>query len=87
MAILKVIEVLANSEKSWEDATKKAVEQASKSVKNIRSVYVQDQSASVKDGEISDFRVNVKITFEVKQFVQNILKAPYMMYGAFFAIT
>ncbi len=66
MAILKVIEVLANSEKSWEDATKKAVEQASKSVKNIRSVYVQDQSASVKDGEINDFRVNVKITFEVK---------------------
>ena len=66
MAILKVIEVLANSDKSWEDATKKAVEQASKSVKNIRSVYVQDQSASVKDGEITDFRVNVKITFEVK---------------------
>jgi len=65
MAILKVIEVLANSEKSWEDATKKAVAQASKSVKNIRSVYIQDQSASVKDGEVSDFRVNVKITFEV----------------------
>lgn len=65
MAILKVIEVLANSEKSWEDATKKAVAQASKSVKNIRSVYVQDQSASVKNGEIDDFRVNVKITFEV----------------------
>jgi flavin-binding protein dodecin len=66
MAVLKVIEVLANSEKSWEDATKNAVAQASKSVKNIRSVYVQDQSASVKGGEISDFRVNVKITFEVK---------------------
>ena len=65
MAVLKVIEVLANSDNSWEDATKKAVKQASKSVKNIRSVYVQDQSASVKDGEISDFRVNVKITFEV----------------------
>lgn len=66
MSVLKVIEVLANSEKSWEDATKKAVAEASKSVKNIRSVYVQDHSASVKDGEISDFRVNVKITFEVK---------------------
>jgi len=66
MAILKVIEVLANSEKSWEDATKKAVAQASKSVKNIRSVYVQEQSASVDDGEVTDFRVNVKITFEVK---------------------
>ncbi|MBC3756913.1 MULTISPECIES: dodecin family protein [Hyunsoonleella] len=66
MAVLKVIEVLANSEKSWEDATKQAVKEASKSVKNIRSVYVQDQSASVKDGDISEFRVNVKITFEVK---------------------
>ena len=66
MAVLKVIEVLANSDKSWEDATKKAVSHASKSVKNIRSVYVQDQSASVSDGEIDDFRVNVKITFEVK---------------------
>ncbi len=65
MAVLKVIEVLANSDKSWEDATKKAVKHASKSVKNIRSVYVQDQSASVNDGEVTDFRVNVKITFEV----------------------
>ena len=66
MAVLKVIEILANSEKSWEDATKKAVKHASKSVKNIRSVYVQDQSASVTDGEVTDFRVNLKITFEVK---------------------
>lgn len=66
MSVLKVIEVLANSDKSWEDAAKNAVSHASKSVKNIRSVYIQDQSASVKDGELSDFRVNVKITFEVK---------------------
>jgi hypothetical protein len=66
MAVLKVIEVLANSDKSWEDATKKAVKHASKSVNNIRSVYVQDQSASVNNGEVTDFRVNVKITFEVK---------------------
>ncbi len=65
MAVLKVIEVLANSDKSWEDATRKAVSQASKSLKNIRSVYVQEQSASVKDGEVSEFRVNVKITFEI----------------------
>jgi len=66
MAVLKVIEVLANSDKSWEDATKKAVKDASKSVKNIRSVYVKEQSAIVNDGEITEFRVNVKITFEVK---------------------
>ncbi|MBT8253734.1 MAG: dodecin domain-containing protein [Flavobacteriaceae bacterium] len=66
MAILKVIEVLSNSKDSWEDATKKAVVNASKTIKNIRSVYVQDQSAVVKDGEVDEFRVNVKITFEVR---------------------
>ena len=66
MAVLKVIEVLANSSKSWEDATKNAVAQASKSVKNIRSVYLNEQSATVEDGKMVDFRVNVKITFEVK---------------------
>ena len=65
MAVLKVIEILANSDSSWEDATKKAVKHASKSVKNIRSVYVKEQSASVTNGEVTDFRVNVKITFEV----------------------
>ena len=65
MSVLKVIEVLANSNKSWEEATEKAVAQASKSVKNIRSVYVNEQSATVKDGKIDEYGVNVKITFEV----------------------
>ena len=63
---MKVIEILANSEKSWEDATKKAVKHASKSVNNIKSVYVDSQSAVVKDGDVTEFRVNLKITFEVK---------------------
>lgn len=66
MAVLKVIEVLSSSDKSWEDATKKAVAQASKSLKNIRSVYVQDQSAAVKNNEVTEFRVNLKITFEIE---------------------
>ena len=66
MAVLKVIEVLSNSEKSWEDATKKVVKETSKSVKNIRPVYVQDQSAIVNNVEVTKFRVNVKLTFKVK---------------------
>jgi flavin-binding protein dodecin len=66
MSVLKVIEILANSTTSWEDATRKAVEKASKSIKHIRSVYVQDQSASVKDGQITEFRVNLKVTFEIE---------------------
>ena len=66
MAIMKVIEVMSNSDKSWEDATKKAVKHASKSVKNIKSVFVQSQSAVVNDDEVTEFRVNLKLTFEVK---------------------
>lgn len=66
MAVLKVIEVLANSDESWEDAAKNAVAQAAKSVKNIRSVYINEQSATVEDGQMVNYRVNVKITFEVQ---------------------
>ncbi len=65
MAVLKVIEIMASSEKSWEDATKLAVKNVSKTVKEIRSVYVQDMSAVVKNNSITEFRVNLKITFEV----------------------
>ncbi len=66
MAVMKVIEVLANSDKSWEHATQKAVKHAAKSVKNIKSAFVQSQSVVVNDGEVAEYRVNLKITFEVK---------------------
>ncbi|AZJ32840.1 hypothetical protein SAMN05444344_1413 [Tenacibaculum mesophilum] len=65
MAVMKVIEILANSEKSWEDATRKAIKQASKSVKGIKSAFVQSQSVVVNDDEVTEFRVNLKVTFEV----------------------
>lgn len=63
---MKVIEILANSDKNWEDATKKAIKQASKSVKGIKSAFVQSQSVVVNDDEVTEFRVNLKVTFEVK---------------------
>lgn len=66
MAVMKVIEVLSSSTKSWEDATQNAVTQASKSVKNIRSVYVAEQSAVVNGDEVTEYRVNLRLTFEVK---------------------
>jgi len=66
MPVLKVIEVMASSEKGWEDATQAAVKMAAKTVKEIRSVYVQDMSAVVKKDEITEYRVTVKISFEVK---------------------
>lgn len=67
MAVHKVIEILAESPKGWEEATQKAVTEAAKSVKGIRSVWVKDMSAEVgSGGKITSYRVNCKITFEVK---------------------
>lgn len=67
MAILKVIEVLSNSSTSWEDATQNAVIEASKTIKHITSVNINNQSLTVKDGRVDEYRLNVKITFAVKK--------------------
>lgn len=66
MTMLKVIEVLAESPKSFDDAAKVAVANASKSVRNIRSIYIKEMNASVSGGEISRYRVNAKVTFELE---------------------
>lgn len=65
MAIHKVIEVLSQSDKSWEDAANRAVLDAAKSVKGIRSIYVRHFQADVKENKIVQYRINAKITFEV----------------------
>ena len=65
MSVLKVIEIMANSTESWEDATKSAIKHAGKSVKGIKYDFVQYQSVVVDENNIYQFRVNVKITFEV----------------------
>ncbi len=61
--VVKVIEVLAQSDKSWEDAAQKAVTEASKSVRNIKSIYIKDKSAKVKDNKIVKYRITAKISF------------------------
>ncbi|MEM9836120.1 MAG: dodecin family protein [Bacteroidota bacterium] len=63
--VLKVIEVLSESGKSFEDAVDKAVKETSKSVRNVRSAYVNEMSCTVKDGRVDKYRVNVKLTFEI----------------------
>ncbi|MCJ7756947.1 MAG: dodecin family protein [Gillisia sp.] len=65
MSVIKVVELLANSQKSWEDAAQNAVTHAAKTIKNIKSVYVQEQTAVVTGENITEYRVNVKISFEV----------------------
>lgn len=65
MSIIKVIEVIATSDKSFDDATKNAVAEASKTVKNIRSVYIENMKAKVENNQIVSYAVNAKVSFEV----------------------
>jgi flavin-binding protein dodecin len=65
MAIVKVIEVIASSEKSFDDAIKNGVAEVSKTVRNIDSVYVKDLKVHVKDGNISSYGVICKVSFRV----------------------
>ncbi len=66
MSVLKVIEILGNSNTSFEDAVQNVINEASKTVKDIKSVYIQDMQVSVKDNKISEYRVNTKVTFGIK---------------------
>lgn len=66
MAILKVVEILAQSEKSWEDAAQLAVQEAAKTVRNIKSIYIQEMEATVENDRITHYRVSAKISFEVE---------------------
>ena len=63
--VLKVIELLAQSEKSWEDAAKAAVNEASQTLRNIRSIYIKEFEAVVEGGKITQYRVNGKASFDL----------------------
>ena len=61
--MLKVIEVLAESDTSWEDAASQAVTRASKSIHGIKSIYIKDMEAKVENNKITKFRIAAKISF------------------------
>ena len=65
MAIMKSVQIMSESPKSFEQAIKNGVTRFSKSVKDIKSVYVNDQSATVDGGDVTMFRVNMQVTFQV----------------------
>lgn len=65
MSIVKVIEVIAGSEKSFDDATQKALEEAAKSVKNIQSINISNMNANVENNKIVSYGVNAKVSFLV----------------------
>jgi flavin-binding protein dodecin len=67
MAIHKVIEVLSQSDKGWEDAAQLAVKDAAKTINGIKSIYIKNMEGVVKDNKIVQYRVNANITFELGQ--------------------
>lgn len=67
MAVVKVIELLAESEQSWEDAARKAVAEAAKTVRGISSVYIGDFQATVEDDKVKNFRINAKVSFKLER--------------------
>jgi dodecin len=67
MAVVKVIELLAESEQSWEDAARQAVAEATKSVRGVSSVYVDNFQATVENDKVKNFRVNAKVSFKVER--------------------
>jgi len=63
MSIVKVIEVIASSEKGFTEATENALKEASKTVKNIKSIYIENMNANVENNKIVSYAVNAKISF------------------------
>ena len=76
MPVVKVIEVIASSEKSFDDAVQNAVKEISKTIKNIDSVYVKDFKCHVQDNKIISYGVICKVSFRVdSSYNVNIQKA------------
>lgn len=65
MAVVKVIEILAESENGWEDAAKNAIMEASKTVECINQINIENLKAVVKDKKIIKYRINAKVSFVV----------------------
>lgn len=63
MSVARVTEIIASSNKSFEDAVNVGVERASKTLKNVKNAWVQDQKCTIENGKISEYRVILKVTF------------------------
>ena len=66
MSIARVTEITASSKKSFEDAVKAGIKKANKTLDNITCAWVGDMKVIVDDGEVSEYRVNMKVTFILK---------------------
>ena len=63
MSVARVTEIIASSQKSFDDAIENGVKRAGKTLKNVKSAWVKDQSVTVKNGKVQEYRVNLNVTF------------------------
>ena len=63
MSVARVTEIISSSKKSFEDAIEKGIKRAAKTLKNVEGAWVKEQKVIVKDGKISEYRVDLKVTF------------------------
>jgi dodecin len=63
-SVYKVIELIGTSEKSWEDAAKKAVEKAQKTLKDLRIAEVTSQDMKIEEGKVVAYRTRVRLSFK-----------------------
>jgi flavin-binding protein dodecin len=66
MSVAKVVELTASSPSSFEDAVKNGIDKAAETLRNIQGAWVSEEKVEVKDGQISEFRVTLRITFLVE---------------------
>jgi len=63
MSVAKVTEIIASSTKSFDDAVVQGIKRADKTLKNIQSAWVKEQKVAVKGGDVTEYRVTLKVTF------------------------
>jgi len=66
MSVAKVTEIISSSTKGFDDAVEEGVKRASKTLKDVKSVWIKEQKAMVNDGKITEYRVTMKVSFVLK---------------------
>lgn len=66
MSVVKVVEICASSSKSFDDATEKGIKRACKTLKDVKGAWVKEMKVIVDDGKISEYRVDLKVSFKLE---------------------
>ncbi|WP_339738876.1 dodecin family protein [Maricaulis sp.] len=66
MSVARITEISSTSSKSFDEAVRKGIERASKTLRNIRGAWVKEQQVIVEDGKLTKFKVNLLVTFELE---------------------